>query len=79
MPDIARAPSDRSAGRPRRSPRSAPQPEPKAPAKTKEFVIINWSGELDKIWPTLILSSTAAASGMQGQGLHHVLGPAPAS
>ena len=30
---------------------------------TKQLVIINWSGELDKIWPTLIMSSAAAASG----------------
>ena len=34
---------------------------------TKEFVIINWSGDLDKVWPTLILSSTAAASGMRSR------------
>jgi peroxiredoxin family protein len=33
--------------------------------RTKEIVIVNWSGELDRIWPTLILSSTAAASGVQ--------------
>ena len=33
-------------------------------AKTKELVIVNWSGELDKVWPVLILSSTAAASGV---------------
>ena len=26
-------------------------------------MIINWSGELDRIWPTLIMSSAAAASG----------------
>lgn len=32
--------------------------------KTKELVIVNWSGELDRVWPTLILSSTAAASGV---------------
>jgi peroxiredoxin family protein len=30
---------------------------------TKQLVIINWSGELDRVWPTLIMSSTAAASG----------------
>jgi peroxiredoxin family protein len=30
---------------------------------TKQLVIINWSGELDRIWPTLIMSSAAAASG----------------
>jgi peroxiredoxin family protein len=32
---------------------------------TKQLVIVNWSGELDRIWPTLILSSAAAASGVQ--------------
>ena len=36
-----------------------------APAKTKELVIVNWSGDLDKVWPVMILSSTAAASGVQ--------------
>jgi peroxiredoxin family protein len=35
------------------------------PVKTKELVIVNWSGDLDKVWPVLILSSTAAASGVQ--------------
>ncbi|HEY7451010.1 MAG TPA: DsrE/DsrF/DrsH-like family protein [Candidatus Limnocylindria bacterium] len=47
-------------------PVSEPRPEPVAePAvATKQFVIINWSGDLDKVWPTLILSTTAAASGM---------------
>jgi peroxiredoxin family protein len=36
-----------------------------APAEelTRRLVIINWSGELDKVWPTLIMSSAAAASG----------------
>ena len=33
--------------------------------KTKELVIVNWSGELDKVWPVLILASTAAASGVR--------------
>ena len=33
--------------------------------QTKQLVIINWSGELDKIWPTLIMSTAAAASGMK--------------
>ncbi len=46
-----------------------PEPTPEAeldqPVKTKELVIINWSGELDKVWPVMILSSTAAASGVQ--------------
>jgi peroxiredoxin family protein len=33
--------------------------------RTKELVIVNWSGDLDKVWPVLILSSTAAASGLR--------------
>jgi len=45
-------------------PQPAVQPEPESKAATRDFVIINWSGDLDKVWPTLILSSTAAASGM---------------
>jgi peroxiredoxin family protein len=46
-------------------------PEPAAdtaadvPVKTKELVIVDWSGELDRVWPVLILSSTAAASGVR--------------
>jgi peroxiredoxin family protein len=31
----------------------------------KELVIVNWSGDLDRIWPVLILASTAAASGVR--------------
>jgi peroxiredoxin family protein len=31
----------------------------------KKMTIIAWSGELDKVWPTLILATTAAASGME--------------
>jgi peroxiredoxin family protein len=34
-------------------------------SKTRQMVIVNWSGELDRIWPTLILASSAAASGVQ--------------
>src|SRR2546427_12510415 len=33
--------------------------------KKNKITIIAWSGDLDRIWPTLILSTTAAASGMQ--------------
>lgn len=36
-----------------------------AEVRTKELVIVNWSGELDKVWPVLILSTTAAASGVR--------------
>jgi len=32
--------------------------------KDKKLVIFAWSGELDKVWPTLILATSAAAMGM---------------
>jgi peroxiredoxin family protein len=31
----------------------------------RKLVIFAWSGELDKLWPTFILATTAAAMGMQ--------------
>lgn len=31
---------------------------------SKKMTIVAWSGTLDKAWPTLILATTAAASGM---------------
>src|SRR5438128_2980776 len=46
----------------------ATAPEPLAAAEeiaTRELVIVSWSGELDRVWPTLILSSAAAASGVR--------------
>ena len=46
------------------APREAPDAAGTAP-QTRQMVIVNWSGELDRIWPTLILSSAAAASGVQ--------------
>jgi peroxiredoxin family protein len=33
------------------------------PETAKKLVIFAWSGELDKIWPTLILATTSAAMG----------------
>ena len=33
--------------------------------KKDKLVIIAWSGELDRLWPTTILATTAAACGMQ--------------
>src|SRR5436309_1281053 len=38
---------------------------PPGNGKVDGLTIIAWSGDLDRIWPTLILSTTAAASGMQ--------------
>lgn len=32
--------------------------------RTKKMTIVAWSGTLDKAWPTLILATTAAASGL---------------
>jgi len=34
------------------------------PNGQKKMTIVAWSGTLDKAWPTLILATTAAASGM---------------
>lgn len=46
-----------------------PQAAPATSAETpvKQLVIINWSGEFDKVLPTLIMSSAAAASGYQAK------------
>ncbi len=46
---------------------SQPAVETADEVATKQLVIINWSGELDKVWPTLIMSTTAAASGYQAK------------
>jgi peroxiredoxin family protein len=43
------------------TPQVAPDPE-EAP---RQLVIINWSGEFDKVMPTLILASAGAAGGMK--------------
>ena len=45
-------------------PRPLPELHDETPAKTKEMVLISWSGEYDKVMPTLILASTAEASGV---------------
>jgi peroxiredoxin family protein len=42
----------------------AAEPPPEE-VRTKELVLINWSGEFDRVLPMLILSSTAAASGVR--------------
>ena len=40
---------------------AADQAKPKA----NKLVIFTWGGDLDKVWPTLILATTAAAMGME--------------
>lgn len=47
--------------------KTLPAAEPAVDSATKQLVIINWSGELDKIWPTLIMSTAAAASGYRAK------------
>jgi peroxiredoxin family protein len=44
-----------------------PSTETQAEAPVKQLVIINWSGEFDKVLPTLIMSSAAAASGYRAK------------
>jgi peroxiredoxin family protein len=44
-----------------------PAATPAVESATRQLVIINWSGELDKLWPTLIMSTAAAASGYQAK------------
>ncbi len=46
---------------------AAAEPEASVPGAQRQLVIINWSGEFDKVLPTLIMSSVAAASGYQAQ------------
>ncbi len=41
-----------------------PAAEPGEPAKPKDILIINYSGELEKVWATMLLASTAGAMGM---------------
>ena len=44
---------------------AAPAVEGETP--TRQLVIINWSGEFDRVLPTLIMSSAAAASGYKAK------------
>jgi peroxiredoxin family protein len=37
----------------------------RAAQRTDKLVIFTWGGDLDKVWPTLILATTAAAMGME--------------
>jgi peroxiredoxin family protein len=48
------------------APVAMPQPAsaPEAQAKPRDILIINYSGELEKVWATMLLASTAGAMGM---------------
>jgi peroxiredoxin family protein len=45
-------------------PETAPATEPDGHVKNRDFVIICYSGDLEKTWASLILATTAAASGV---------------
>ena len=50
-------------------PTATPGPVPAAaddgPIATKDFLIIDYSGDLEKVWATMILASTSAAMGVR--------------
>ena len=46
---------------------AASQPAESAAMVQRQLVVINWSGEYDKVMPTLIMASVAAASGYRAQ------------
>jgi peroxiredoxin family protein len=45
--------------------RPAVEPAAQKPEETEKLVIFAWSGELDRMWPTLILATTGAAMGKE--------------
>jgi peroxiredoxin family protein len=47
------------------APTPAAAPAPEAEVKPKDILIINYSGELEKVWATMILASTSAAMGVK--------------
>jgi peroxiredoxin family protein len=46
-------------------PEPLPAPEAAEPPAAKDFLIIDYSGDLEKVWATLILASTSAAMGIR--------------
>lgn len=51
-------------GRPGVAETPMPAPTDEGDVKTKDILIINYSGELEKVWATMILASTGAAMGV---------------
>jgi peroxiredoxin family protein len=47
------------------APDAVPAPEGDAEAPTKDLLIINYSGDLEKVWASMILASTAGAMGVK--------------
>ena len=50
---------------PMEAPAIVPGLEPAAEVKLKDILIINYSGELEKVWATMILASASAAMGVK--------------
>jgi peroxiredoxin family protein len=48
---------------PAAAPEPSPAPEPEGEAKPRDILIINYSGELEKVWASMILASTGATMG----------------
>jgi peroxiredoxin family protein len=46
-------------------PAASPEPAVEAEPKLRDVLIIDYSGDLEKIWATMILASTAAAMGVK--------------
>jgi peroxiredoxin family protein len=55
-----RAPASRQSTEPQPAPAEEGQP-----AAAKDILIINYSGDLEKVWATMILASTSAAMGVK--------------
>ena len=51
--------------RPIGAPTTLPVPEIEGEVKPKDILIINYSGELEKVWATMILASASAAMGVK--------------
>lgn len=47
------------------APRPLPEGLPEVPPRTKDILIIAYSGDLEKVWATMILASTSAAMGVK--------------
>ena len=58
-----------------RAVRRGVQGSPRPRSKPRDLVIICYSGDLEKTWASLILATTAAASGVQHQDVPDLLGP----
>jgi peroxiredoxin family protein len=56
---------ERAAEAPAPTAAPAPAPEAEAEVKPKDILIIDYSGDLEKVWATMILASTSAAMGVK--------------